>query len=113
MSRGLFDIIEIMNKLAFRKTENYSPKNIKEKRLFQAFTTLINERDAINFLRDLLTPVEIEEFANRLEIARLLLEQKSYLEIARLTNVSTTTVTRVAHWLFKGCGGYWKILQKK
>jgi len=59
-----------------------------------------------------MTPVEIEEFANRLEIARFLMMGESYLNIAKNTGVSTTTVTRVAHWLFKGCGGYQKVLTK-
>ncbi|MBI4008795.1 helix-turn-helix domain-containing protein [Candidatus Roizmanbacteria bacterium] len=54
---------------------------------------------------------EIEELANRLEIARLLLKGGSYQRIAKQTGVSTTTVTRVAHWLFKGCGGYQKVLK--
>lgn len=102
-----------MNKLDFKKTENYIPKTSKEKNLTKAFAKLNNEKDVADFLRDILTPVEIDEFANRLEIARLLLTGKSYLEIAKLTKVSTTTVTRVAHWLFKGCGGYQKVLNLK
>lgn len=92
------------------KTEFYKPRNKKEKALVKALLKLKNEKDAANFLRDLLTLPEIEEFANRLEIARLLLKGGSYKRIARQTGVSTTTVTRVAHWLFKGCGGYQKVL---
>jgi len=96
-----------------QKTESFSPRNEKEKKLMKAFLKLKNEKEAAAFLRDLLTLPEIEEFANRLEVARLLKQGHSYLEIAKKTKVSTTTVTRVAHWLFKGCGGYWKVLQKK
>lgn len=76
----------------------------------EAFASLRNDKDATSFIRDLLTPVEIEEFSNRLEMARLLLTGESYLEVAKKIGVSTTTVTRVAHWLFKGCGGYQKTL---
>ena len=96
-----------------KKTESYKPRNQKEKALCGAFLKLKTEKEMMNFLRDLLTLPEIEEFANRLEVARLLKQGHSYLEIAKKTKVSTTTVTRVAHWLFKGCGGYWKVLQKK
>ena len=98
------------NRFTYTKTESYRSRNEKEKRLIKAFLKLKNEVDVANFLRDLLTLPEIEEFANRLEIARLLLERKSYIQIASQTGVSTTTVTRVAHWLFKGCGGYQKVL---
>lgn len=73
---------------------------------------LKNEKDTTAFLRDLLTTAEIEEFANRLEIAKQILEGKSYQEVSDTTNTSTTTVTRVARWLFHGCGGYMKVLKQ-
>lgn len=97
----------------YQKTESYKPKSKKEKFLINALLSLKSEADMTSFLRDLLTLPEIEEFANRLEIARLLLEGYSYQNIAKKTGVSTTTVTRVAHWLFKGCGGYQKVLKKR
>jgi TrpR-related protein YerC/YecD len=90
--------------------QNYKPKNEKEKRLAKAFLKLKTEQEAVNFLRDLLTIKELEEFANRLEMARLLKKGMSYKAIAKKLKVSTTTVTRTAHWLFRGCGGYDKIL---
>lgn len=98
---------------SFTKSESYTPKNEKEKRLVKAFAKLNKETDVVNFLRDILTLAEIEEFSNRLEIARLLLENLSYQKIAKQVGVSTTTVTRVAHWLFRGCGGYQTILNIK
>ncbi|MEK7597382.1 MAG: YerC/YecD family TrpR-related protein [Patescibacteria group bacterium] len=88
----------------------YKPKNNKEKALARAFLKLKTEQESLNFLRDLLTIKEIEEFANRLEMARLLKQGMSYKAIAKKLKVSTTTVTRVAHWLFRGCGGYQKVL---
>ena len=84
----------------------YKPKNDREKFLTKAFLKLKTEEDVANFLRDLLTIKELEEFANRLEMARLLKNGMSYKAIAKKLNVSTTTVTRVAHWLFRGCSGY-------
>lgn len=93
-------------------SDTFQPRNSKEKKLISAFCKLKSEEEMSNFLRDLLTISEIEEFANRLEIVRLLHEKKSYLEIAKITNTSTTTVTRVAHWLYRGCGGYKKVVEK-
>lgn len=96
----------------FSSEEKYFPRSKKERRLTQAFSLLSQQKDISNFLRDLLTLPEIEEFANRLEIARLLSLGKSYDEVARLLEVSTTTVTRVSHWLYRGCGGYNKIIKR-
>ena len=96
------------------KKEPYKPRTKEEKALVKAFTVLDSEQDIANFLRDLLTSAEIEEFSNRLEIARLLLKkEKSYLEIAEQVGTSTTTVTRVAQWLFRGCGGYQAVFDKQ
>lgn len=97
----------------FTKTESFKPRNKKEKALVDAFLSLKNDVDMAHFIRDLMTLPEIQELANRLEITRLLLKDYSYEVIAEKVGVSTTTVTRVAHWLFKGTGGYQKVLRKK
>ena len=91
--------------------QNYKPKNDRERFLIKSFLKLKTEQEVANFLRDLLTIKEIEELANRLEMARLLKQGMSYKTIAKKLKVSTTTVTRVAHWLFRGCGGYEKVLK--
>ena len=90
--------------------QSYKPKNEKEKFLIRAFLKLKSEQDIANFLRDLLTVKELEEFANRLEMARLLKKGMSYKAISKKMGVSTTTVTRTAYWLFRGSGGYEKVL---
>jgi len=92
--------------------EVYKPKNEKERLLIKAFASIKSADEAAALLRDLLTPAEIEEFANRLTIAKLLTKGLSYLEIAEQVGTSTTTVTRVAHWLYNGCGGYSSVLKK-
>ena len=58
------------------------------------------------FFRDLCTVAELEAMAQRWSVVRLLEENNSYQEVSRLTGASTTTVTRVAHWLKHGEGGY-------
>ncbi len=91
--------------------QSYKPKNDKEKFFARAFLKLKTEQEMANFLRDILTIKELEEFSNRLEMARLLKQGMSYKAIAKKLKVSTTTVTRTAHWLFRGCGGYEKVLK--
>jgi len=94
-------------------SNNYKAQSKLEKQLAVALLTLKTESDALNFLRDILTPSELEEFSRRLEIARLLNSSSiSYLEIAEKLKTSTTTVTRVAQWLNDGCGGYKKVLER-
>jgi len=92
--------------------ETYKPRSDREKLLVKILTSLKTESETIALLRDMLTLAEIEEFANRITIAKLLTEGLPYLEIAKKVGTSTTTVTRVAHWLNNGCGGYLSVLNK-
>lgn len=99
-----------MSQASFSKPVPYKPKSQIEKNLIKVIASLQNEQEVANLLRDLLTVSEIHEFANRIEMVRLLKQGISYQKIAKKTRSSTTTVTRVAHWLFHGCGGYQKIV---
>jgi TrpR-related protein YerC/YecD len=74
--------------------------------LFDAVKALRTRPEVEHFLRDLCTLSELEAMAHRWEVARLLEQGLPYLEIAERTGASTTTVTRVAHWLRHGEGGY-------
>lgn len=96
----------------FEKIQSYEPKNEREAFLIKAFASLTTEQEIADFIRDLMTPAEITEFANRLEISKLLVDGHSYQKIAERIETSTTTVTRVAHWLFSGCGGYYNVLKR-
>lgn len=87
-------------------------KTPKVKKLAQAFTSLKNEKDTTNFLRDLCTLEELSELSNRWEVVKMLDQGKPYREIAEKTGMSTTTVTRIAHWLKHGEGGYKEALKK-
>src|SRR5438094_814941 len=83
------------------------PWRTKEMReLFDAILSLETRQELEGFLRDLCTLSELEAMAHRWEVARLLEKGLPYLEIAERTGASTTTVTRVAHWLRHGEGGY-------
>ena len=81
--------------------------------LCTAISSLRNENEAAAFLRDLCTLAEIEAMAHRWQVGRLLDEGLPYLEISKRTHASTTTVTRVAHWLRHGEGGYKLVLDRQ
>ena|SRR5947209_5475463 len=81
--------------------------------LCEAIASLRNANEAAAFLRDLCTVSELEAMAHRWQVAQLLEEGLPYLEISRRTHASTTTVTRVAHWLRYGEGGYRTLLARR
>lgn len=90
---------------------SYPSKGQKE--LFKTILRLKNEKEASVFFRDLLTIGEIEAASERWQMAKLLWTTSlSYKKIAKKTGGSTTTVTRVAHWIENGMGGYKTILTR-
>ena len=87
--------------------------NTKEnKQLVEAVLALKNADEAKRFMRDLMTENEIKEFANRLEAARLLLEDVNYTTVIENTGLSSTTVARISKWLKGSLGGYRLILTR-
>lgn len=80
--------------------------------LADAVVLLRDRDDARRFLRDLCTLAELEQLTHRWQIVRLLEQKVSYLEIAERIGTSTATVTRVAHWLRHGTGGYRVVLER-
>lgn len=74
--------------------------------LFEAIWSMKNRAELEDFLRDLCTLQELETFAHRWQVAKLVGQGLPYLEIAQRTGASTATVTRVANWLRHGEGGY-------
>ncbi len=80
--------------------------------LADALLVLRTRDEARRFLRDLCTVGELEALAHRWQIAGLVDSGRSYLDIADTVRTSTATVTRVAHWLRHGAGGYALALER-
>ena len=74
--------------------------------LFEALCALETPQEAEAFLSDLCTPREVEDLSQRLEVARLLREGRSYVDVSRATGASSTTVSRVSKCLNGVVGGY-------
>lgn len=81
-------------------------------RLVDTLLKLENFEDCYAFLSDLCTVKEIKDMAQRLEVALLLKEGKSYQEISSGTGVSAATISRVSRCLNYGSGGYKMALEK-
>src|SRR3954468_14783405 len=80
--------------------------------LFEAILSLRTSEEAAAFFRDLCTLSELEAMAHRWQVAKLVDAGLPYQAVATQTGASTTTVTRVAHWLRHGEGGYRLALER-
>lgn len=74
--------------------------------LFEAILSLRDKEECYDFFEDICTINEILSLSQRLEVARMLREQKTYLEIAKKTGASTATISRVNRSLNYGNDGY-------
>ena len=74
--------------------------------LFQAVLTLKNIEECYSFFEDVCTVNELLSFSQRYEVAKMLREKKTYLEIAEKTGASTATISRVNRSLNYGNDGY-------
>lgn len=76
------------------------------KSLSEAFLTLRTPQEIRLFLEDLCTPAEIEALVDRWRVAQLLDQGYAYRDIREMTEVSVTTIGRVARFMGMGAGGY-------
>ncbi|WP_045737121.1 YerC/YecD family TrpR-related protein [Xanthomonas sp. MUS 060] len=83
------------------------------KTLARTLAQLDKPQDVAAFLRDLCTPAELEAMADRWRVVPLLLKGLPYREIHELTQVSVTTIGRVARTLEYGAGGYAVALRRQ
>lgn len=75
-------------------------------RLIAALLGLTDAADCRAFLEDICTVKELQDIAQRLEVAFMLDEGKNYQEISKATGASTATISRVKKCLVYGTGGY-------
>jgi TrpR-related protein YerC/YecD len=87
-------------------------KNSETEELFKAVLKLKTKGECAKFFRDLCTLSELKAMGERLAVAKMADKKIPYREIARQTGASTATVTRVAHWLHHGEGGYKLVLKR-
>ncbi|NLF46819.1 MAG: TrpR-like protein YerC/YecD [Clostridiales bacterium] len=80
--------------------------------LFRAVLTLEDEEDCYRFFEDICTINEIHSIAQRLHVAKLLDEKKTYSEIEEMTGASTATISRINKCLVYGADGYKRVLSR-
>lgn len=75
-------------------------------RLFDAILSLQNKEECYTFFEDVCTVNELISLSQRFEVAKMLREKKTYLEISEKTGASTATISRVNRSLTYGNDGY-------
>ena len=74
--------------------------------LFDAILSLQNKEEWYTFFEDVCTVNELLSLSQRFEVAKMLRDQKTYLDIAEKTGASTATISRVNRSLNYGNDGY-------
>lgn len=80
--------------------------------LLDAILCLQTKEECYNFFEDLCTVNELLSLSQRFEVATMLRDRKTYLEIAEKTGASTATISRVNRSLNYGSDGYELIFER-
>ncbi|MBU3191066.1 TrpR-like protein YerC/YecD [Clostridium bowmanii] len=78
--------------------------------LFDGVLSLKTREECYRFFEDICTINEIQAFEQRLQVAKMLAEKRTYLDIASTTGASTATISRINRALNYGSDGYKLIL---
>lgn len=81
--------------------------------LFDAVLSLKNREECYLFFEDVCTVNELLSISSRYEVARMLRDGCTYLEIAEKTGASTATISRVNRSLMYGKDGYSLVLERR
>jgi TrpR-related protein YerC/YecD len=90
----------------------FKVKNSEIDELFQAILHLENMEECYRFFDDLCTVNELEAFGQRLKVAKMISEGKTYHEIEEITGVSAATISKISKSISYGPGGYKLIIEK-
>ena len=80
--------------------------------LFQGILSLKDKEECYTFFEDICTINELLSLSQRFEVAKMLREHKTYLEIAEKTGASTATISRVNRSLNYGNDGYDMVFER-
>ena len=80
--------------------------------LVDAIRSLKSREEVYRFFEDVCTINEIKAMEQRLQVARMLRERRTYLDIASSTGASTATISRVNRSLNYGNNGYSTVFER-
>ncbi|GHU72377.1 hypothetical protein AGMMS49992_08210 [Clostridia bacterium] len=79
--------------------------------LIQTLISISDPDICRRFLTDILTVNEVNAIAQRLAVAKMLHDGKTYIEVVRESGVSSATISRVNRSLAYGVDGYKLVLE--
>ncbi len=88
-------------------------KRVMYEYLVDRLVRLSTREECALLLEDLCTCAEIENMAQRLYSAKLVLEGKTYAQVEAETQISSATLSRVSRCIKYGGGGYGTIIGKE
>lgn len=91
---------------------NYMLKSDEMDFLFETILTLQTLDECYSFFEDICTINEINAMKQRLQVAKLLMDKRTYLDIADTTGASTATISRVNRSLNYGNNGYKMLFER-
>ena len=74
--------------------------------LFEAILCLKDKEECYTFFEDVCTINELLSLSQRFEVAKMLMDKRTYLDISEKTGASTATISRVNRSLNYGNDGY-------
>lgn len=74
--------------------------------LFEAILTLENIEECYRLFEDICTINELKAISQRFQVAKMLKDRRTYIDIADSTGASTATISRVNRSLYYGNEGY-------
>lgn len=80
--------------------------------LCDAVLTLKDRSECYRFFEDICTINEIQSLGQRLLVAKMLKNKKTYQDISKITGASTATISRVNRCLNYGSDGYNIVLER-
>jgi TrpR-related protein YerC/YecD len=87
-----------------------TPKEDKLQQLYELLASVSDPKDIEHLLEDLCTKKEVENMAERIFAAKLLIEGKTYNQVMEKTSISSATLSRVSQCVQYG-KGYSKLLR--
>ena len=79
---------------------------------FEAILLLKNQEECYRFFEDVCTINVLRAMTQRMQVAKLLAEKKTYSEIEEITKASTATISRINKCLVYGAGGYELVIDR-
>lgn len=80
--------------------------------LFDAILSLKDKEECYRFFDDIATMSEVHSISQRLQVAKMLTEGRTYNAIEKETKASTATISRVRRCINYGNDGYQMVLDR-